>query len=147
MVAQGNGGAGGGGGGQKSDPSLSPLNEKERAAIKELLQNLREKKDETGAGNSTRFVSASPSKAAITVSLPEDAKLYVDGVACPLKSARRSFNTPALQTGREYYYTLRAEVTRNGRPFTQSQQVVVSAGRRVNVEFKNLTPLQTTAQR
>ena len=105
---------------------------------------MREKKEETRSSGT--FVSSSPRPARITVQLPNDAKLFVDNVACPLTSSTRAFDTPSLQPGREYYYTIRAEVTRNGQRRVQTQRVVVSSGRRVRVEFNNFAPAQTVSR-
>jgi uncharacterized protein (TIGR03000 family) len=102
-------------------------------------------KDETQASSGT-LVSTAPRAARITVYLPAEAQLYVDNVFCPLTSATRSFPTPPLQPGREFYYTLRAEVTRDGQTRVQSQRITVGAGRQVSVEFNNFGPVRT-AQR
>ena len=51
--------------------------------------------------------------------------------------------TPTLQPNQEYFYTFRAEITRNGQRRVETQRVVVAPGRRVTVEFRNFTPLQT----
>jgi len=87
--------------------------------------------------------------AALTIKLPPDAKLYVDNVACPLTSDTRSFATPKLQTGQQYYYVLRADVVRNGETMTQSQKVLLTAGQQVTVEFPSasFTATSATAQR
>ena len=127
---------------RKADASITPRNQAEAAAVREALRRVREKKEEIRSPSGS-LVSLSPKTARITVHLPTDATLYVDKVYCPLTSATRSFNTPALEPGREYFYTLRAEITRDGQTQVQSQRVVVSAGRRVNVEFKNFGPVQT----
>jgi uncharacterized protein (TIGR03000 family) len=82
------------------------------------------------------------SPARITVRLPEKASLYVDGVACPLTSSVRSFQTPALDPGQRYRYTLRAEVTRDGQLLRQTRDVSMTAGQRVDVRF-NFTPAST----
>lgn len=81
--------------------------------------------------------------ARVTVRLPEDAKLFVDGVACPLTSATRSFDTPKLEAGRKFTYTLRAELVRDGQKITENQKVLLEAGKQVNVEFKELTVVST----
>ncbi len=124
-----------------------PKNEAERKAIRELLKRLREKKEEEVSKAVDQVVSEVAASARITVRLPQDARLYVDGVACPLTSSTRSFNTPTLEPGREFYYTLRAEVVRDGQARTQSQRVVVSAGRQVTVEFRDFTPAQAVTSR
>ena len=53
------------------------------------------------------------SVARLTVKVPEDARLYVDGVRCPLTTDTRTFDTPELEAGRKYSYTLKAEVVRD----------------------------------
>jgi uncharacterized protein (TIGR03000 family) len=73
--------------------------------------------------------------ATISVSLPSDARLTVDGVATRSTSANRLFVTPELATGFDYVYTLRAEVVRDGRTVAQSQLVTVRGGRTTNVPF------------
>src|SRR5262249_31583754 len=135
------------GGGARVDPSLVPRNEAEADAIRDALKKLRQKKEkEEAQAPSGTLVSSSPRAARITVNLPADARLYIDNVFCPLTSSTRSFPTPPLQPGREVYYTLRAEVTREGQTRVQSQRITVGAGRQVNVEFNNFAPVQT-AQR
>jgi len=66
--------------------------------------------------------------ATIVVSLPEGAKLSVDGVATKSTTAVRTFATPALPAGQSYYYTLTAEVVREGQTLTATEQVTVRAG-------------------
>lgn len=84
--------------------------------------------------------------ARVTVKLPADARLYVDGVKCPLTSATRSFDTPELDAGRSYYYTLKAEVDRDGETRVARQRVLVEAGKQVTVEFKDLPVVQTASR-
>jgi uncharacterized protein (TIGR03000 family) len=129
------GGGGSGGGSQKTLQDLS-----DRLDRLEKKASLR--RDE-GAVPDARFVSTSPAPAQVTVRLPADARLYIDNTVCPLTSDTRSFNTPTLQPGQEYFYTFRAEITRDGQTRSQSQRVVVAPGRRVTVQFNNFTPLQT----
>jgi uncharacterized protein (TIGR03000 family) len=81
------------------------------------------------------------SKARVTVRLPEDARLFVDDVLCPLTSGERTFTTPPLEAGRAYYYTLKAEVVRDGRTQSTSRRIDVEAGKEMTVEFKDL-PVQ-----
>jgi uncharacterized protein (TIGR03000 family) len=78
--------------------------------------------------------------------LPEDAKLYVDDVVCPLKSGTRSFETPKLEPGRRYYYTIKAEMVRDGQTRTENRQVIVEAGKESVVDFRDL-PAVSTARR
>jgi uncharacterized protein (TIGR03000 family) len=132
------------------DPNLVPQNEAEADAIRKALKKLRQlPPPRLKDGNETSadtLVSTAPRAARITVNLPADARLWVDNVFCPLTSATRSFPTPPLEPGREFYYTLRAEVTREGQTRVQTQRITVGAGRQVNVEFNNFDSLRT-AQR
>jgi uncharacterized protein (TIGR03000 family) len=84
--------------------------------------------------------------ARVTVKVPEDARLFVDNVACPLTSTVRSFETPALEQGKSFAYNLRAEVTRNGKTMTESRKVLVEAGKTVEVEFKNFAAVETVSR-
>ena len=83
--------------------------------------------------------------ATIVVRLPADAKLTVDGVATQSTSATRVFATPVLDRGNEYFYTLTAEIARDGQTVTTTKKVTVRAGEetRVSLEF----PVATVAQR
>jgi uncharacterized protein (TIGR03000 family) len=78
--------------------------------------------------------------ASVTVLLPEEARLRVQGVTCPLTSAKRTFSSPRLQAGQSYTYTLQAEVVRGGQSVTENRRVTVAAGQRVVVDFGNLSP-------
>lgn len=80
---------------------------------------------------------SSPTPANLLVSLPADARLFVDGHETQSTSGERLLTTPDLQPGREYSYTLRAEVTRDGQTQQVSQRVTVRAGEetRVNIEI------------
>ncbi|MGH7174273.1 MAG: TIGR03000 domain-containing protein [Gemmataceae bacterium] len=100
---------------------------------------------QTSTADFTKWANEGKDAARVTVKLPADARLYVDGVLCPLKSATRSFNTPELDAGRRYHYTLKAEVVRDGKTRTDSQDVLVEAGKLVTVEFKDL-PVRTVSR-
>jgi len=82
--------------------------------------------------------------ARVTVRLPAEARLWVDNAPCPLTSSTRSFTTPALQPGREYAYTIRAEMVRDGQTVEQTQRVVIAAGRQVNVTLGDFAPASVT---
>ena len=81
--------------------------------------------------------------AQITVKVPQDARLWVDNVECPLTSAVRTFNTPPLDRGRSYFYTMRVQLNRNGETASDSQRVMIAAGSRVEVDFTSVGALQT----
>jgi uncharacterized protein (TIGR03000 family) len=86
--------------------------------------------------------ASGPAPAHVVVKLPAEARLFVDETACPLTSATRSFDTPNLQPGQVYYYTLRAELTRGGRPVSESKRATLRAGQETVVEFDELQTVQ-----
>lgn len=77
-------------------------------------------------------------KARLIVEVPADAKLYIDDQLMKTASDRRVFNTPTLDQGQAYYYILRAEITRDGKTYTDTKQVVVRSGAEVQTNFNQL---------
>jgi uncharacterized protein (TIGR03000 family) len=79
--------------------------------------------------------------ATLVVTLPADARLTVDNTPTRLTSAKRVFNSPPLQPGRTYRYTLKAEIVRDGQTLTTSRDVTVRAGQETDVtlEFQPAT--------
>jgi uncharacterized protein (TIGR03000 family) len=86
--------------------------------------------------------AAATGVAKVTVVGPADAKITVDGVECTLAGGERTFETPKLEAGRQYFYTVKAEVVREGRPQTETQRVVVEAGKHARVQFNQLDVVQ-----
>jgi uncharacterized protein (TIGR03000 family) len=91
------------------------------------------------AGTSYAALPTSPStasqeeRATLIVHLPADAQLTVEGQPTQQTSARRLFVSPPLTPGKTYYYTLRAEVVRNGQKLTTTREVAVRAGQQTEV--------------
>jgi uncharacterized protein (TIGR03000 family) len=79
-------------------------------------------------------VRATP-PATITVRLPAEAALFFDDVRTKATSESRTFTTPALQTGKVYYYTVKAEVDRDGQRITSTHQIQFRAGQTVQLVF------------
>jgi uncharacterized protein (TIGR03000 family) len=77
-----------------------------------------------------------PAPATMVVSLPEDATLLVNNTPTTSTTARRVFVSPPLPPGRDYMYTLRAEVVRDGQKMTTTRQVIVRAGQESRVEME-----------
>jgi uncharacterized protein (TIGR03000 family) len=89
-------------------------------------------KDKDGRG------SLSSNKAKLVVELPADAKLFIDDLPMKTTSGVRSFNTPALQPGQAYYYMVRVETMRDGKPLSETRRVIVRAGQTARADFKDL---------
>ena len=87
-----------------------------------------------------KSTSVEPAPATIIVSLPASAKLMVDGNPTTSTSDRRVFVSPALDRGMEYFYTLKAEVVRDGKTETRTEKVTVRAGEETKVEINFAAP-------
>ena len=70
----------------------------------------------------------------VNITAPAGARVWVDNVECP-----RSFDTPALDTGRQYVYNFRMQVVRDGQTVSQTQRAVITPGQPVNVDFSGGT--------
>ncbi len=83
-------------------------------------------------------VYLSPSKAKLVVEVPADAKLFIDDVQLKAAPGVRSFNTPTLEVGQSYYYMVRVETIRDGKPVSQTRRVIVRAGEIARADFRSL---------
>jgi uncharacterized protein (TIGR03000 family) len=81
--------------------------------------------------------------ATLIVRLPADAKLTVDGTATRSTDSTRVLISPPLQAGKEYQYSLKAEVTRDGKKVERTRDVTVRPGQPSEVTFD--LPAATTA--
>jgi uncharacterized protein (TIGR03000 family) len=96
-------------------------------------------KDKMPEGKGEARLSA---PATIVVSLPADAKLTIDGTATKSTSSTRVFVSPELIPGQDFFYTLTAEIVRDGKPVTQTERITVRAGQTTQV---SLDPKSATA--
>ena len=84
----------------------------------------------------TAIVQTPSNQATLVVNLPENATLTVDGEATNSTSAQRVFVTPALEDGKQYEYTLKAKVEREGKVEIATAKVTFRAGETKPVELK-----------
>jgi uncharacterized protein (TIGR03000 family) len=73
--------------------------------------------------------------AEITVIVPADAAVFFDGAATVQKGKTRVFTSPPLEAGKKYTYVISARWSEAGKPVERSQQVKVTAGAKVRVDF------------
>ena len=147
-------------GGMPGGPAgLAPRNEMERKAVEDLLRRLRQdmgerKEEKKGGGEKKEFKRDEPkrdeaavpgNKARVVVSLPADARLWVDQVECPLPGGVRSFDTPNLDPQQSYSYTLRVAVQRNGQTVQDSRRVQLTPGQQVEVNFNGVGAARTAS--
>jgi uncharacterized protein (TIGR03000 family) len=97
-----------------------------------------EDKDKDKKKDNDEAAAAAPAR--ITVHLPANARLTIDGEATTSTSAVREFVSPALAAGKNFSYTFQAEFTRDGKTVVETRDVTVRAGLNTEVRFaSNLT--------
>jgi uncharacterized protein (TIGR03000 family) len=74
--------------------------------------------------------------AKLIIEKPADAKIYVDGQMVTSDGTRQAFATPALMPAQAYYYTVRVEAVRDGKPTGETRRVIVRAGETVQETFR-----------
>jgi uncharacterized protein (TIGR03000 family) len=82
--------------------------------------------------------ASAANRARLIVELPAGAKLFVDDAPISDAAPKKSFRTPELQKGQEYYYEVRAELIRDGKPVSESRKIVVKAGEVIRTDFRSL---------
>jgi uncharacterized protein (TIGR03000 family) len=73
--------------------------------------------------------------ARLTVTVPADARVWIDDVLRTPTGSVREFCSPPLDPGSRYTYTIRARWDDNGCEVTQKQQVVLTPGAHLVVRF------------
>jgi uncharacterized protein (TIGR03000 family) len=71
----------------------------------------------------------------LAVSVPDDAKIYVNGQATSSTGDTRQYVSRDLAAGYNYTYEVRAEVVRDGRTIEQVKKIDVRAGETAKVAF------------
>jgi uncharacterized protein (TIGR03000 family) len=94
-----------------------------------------EKKEEKEKKDKEDKESMGPSPATIRVSLPADAKLTIDDTPTTSTSESRRFVSPDLNVGKDFHYTLKAEIVRDGKKLTVTEKVTVRAGEETSVSL------------
>jgi len=89
------------------------------------------------ANTTTNVSSTSAAPATILVTLPADARLTVDDTATSSTTGVRTLITPPLEPGKDFQYTLKAQINRDGKELTTEKQISVRAGQQtvVTLEF------------
>jgi uncharacterized protein (TIGR03000 family) len=84
----------------------------------------------------------------LTVWVPYDAKVTVNGLATSSVGSRRQFISHGLQSGLSYKYVVKAEVVRNGQTVEDTRTVTLTAGQITAVAFgfNTLATEQVAAQ-
>ena len=77
-----------------------------------------------------------PGAALLSVVVPQDARVYVNGLLTQTPGEHRQYISYGLQPGYNYTYEVRAEVTRNGQVQSDTQVVQVRVGQTRDLAFK-----------
>jgi uncharacterized protein (TIGR03000 family) len=83
--------------------------------------------------------------ARLTIELPAEAQLFVDGSAVNGTGSSRFYHTPNLPAGQAFFYDLKAEVVVNGVPVVEETRAIVRSGEAVTVSFPKLLAATGTA--
>jgi uncharacterized protein (TIGR03000 family) len=77
----------------------------------------------------------------LTVKVPNDARVWIQGAEMDLSGPVREFVSPSLTPGSEYRYTVRATWSENGREVSRTRKVDVMPGDHVSVDFTAPQPM------
>jgi len=82
----------------------------------------------------------------LTIWVPYDAKVKINGLATKSIGSRRQYVSHGLQPGFSYRYEVHAEVVRDGRVYEDARVVTMTAGERTAVAFGfNISPYEDMA--
>jgi uncharacterized protein (TIGR03000 family) len=85
-------------------------------------------------GQDARTAEAKPAK--LIVRLPANAKLVIDDTATKSTGSVRSFETPPLEVGKKYSYTLKATWMEQGKEVVRQKDVIVQGGRVADIDLR-----------
>lgn len=80
--------------------------------------------------------AANPGKSAsLIIEKPADAKIFVDNLPVKSEGTTQAFATPTLDPSQSYFYVVRVEMTRDGKPISETRRVVVRSGQMIQETF------------
>ena len=83
-------------------------------------------------------------KALLSVAVPEEAKVFVNGQPTKTPGAQRRYVSPGLARGFSYTYEVRAEVLRDGQTVSETKRVHLRAGQTADLAFQ--FPVEATVE-
>ena len=90
---------------------------------------------EPGLPRPTSKVNTRKNSGLLTIYVPYDARVTINGLATKTKGSRREYVSYGLKPGFSYKYEVRAEVVRDGETVSDVRTVVLTAGGREAVAF------------
>ncbi len=85
--------------------------------------------------NKTSFEPAAGESGILTIWVPYEAKVTINGMLTKSTGSKRHFVSYGLRPGYSYKYVVKAEVVREGKIVTEEQTVSISAGDHGGVAF------------
>ena len=79
--------------------------------------------------------AADANAATIRIHVPASARVWIEDGATSQSGPDRTFVSPPLAPGREYFYHIRAQWNENGQVVERHRKVTVSAGDRINLNL------------
>jgi uncharacterized protein (TIGR03000 family) len=73
--------------------------------------------------------------AMLSVNVPADAKVFVNGTETTSTGGQRQFVSRGLNAGNRYTYEVRAEMIRDGQPVTETKSVTLAMGEQAQLAF------------
>jgi len=114
------------------------LIEEELAELRRDIRNLQPWGRPYGMPPSPVPIMPFAQRATISLQVPPGAMLFVNDKEIALPSPNPSFVTPALETGRDYYYDFKVTVLQDGKSVTRIKRVVVRAGAVVALAYEDM---------
>ena len=71
----------------------------------------------------------------LSVWVPTEAKVFVNGAATTSQGSERRFVSRGLRRGANYAYEVRAEIVRDGKKVIDTKQIVLTSGQKASLEF------------
>jgi uncharacterized protein (TIGR03000 family) len=87
------------------------------------------------AGHRTTVDFTERATSAVTVSLPPNSRLTVDGIDTRMTGGKHTFKTPEMPKGHPVSYEFRAEIERQGKKEVLTQKVAFKAGEPIEINF------------
>ena len=87
------------------------------------------------AGYRTAVDFTERATSAVTVSLPPNSRLTVDGIDTRMTGGKRTFKTPEMPKGQSVSYEFRAQIERNGKMTVLTEKVSFKAGEPIAIDF------------
>jgi uncharacterized protein (TIGR03000 family) len=88
------------------------------------------------APSSSTRPPARPDSGQLAISVPSDAKVFVNGFETKSTGTHRRYVSYGLRPGFTYKYEIRAEIPREGQPLEEVRTVYLTAGATRDVAFR-----------